>query len=356
MENKPVIGITLGDFNGIGPEVTLKALADKKILQFCTPVLYGSQKIINKYRKLMNLEEWQLYPIRNFSEIIPKRTHILNCWDDNLEIFPGKVTPEAGHAAYEALRLATEDLKAGRIEAIVTAPINKANIQNEAFQFPGHTEFFTERFAARDSLMLLVSDILRVGVVTGHIPLSAVKEQLTKEKIQSKLDILLHSLRHDFGIQKPRIALLGLNPHAGENGLLGNEETDTIHPLIRQARQKGHLVFGPYPADGFFGMRTYRKFDAVLAMYHDQGLIPFKSIAFETGVNYTAGLPIVRTSPDHGTAYDIAGKNQADATSMREAILLACDILKMRKEMTAPLTEKTKRPAVSQEIKPQPQP
>jgi 4-hydroxythreonine-4-phosphate dehydrogenase len=339
MEHKPIIGITLGDFNGVGPEITLKALSNKRILQLCTPVLYGSQKILSKYRKLLNLEEWSIYPIRNIQEIGHKRTNILNCWDEHLEIFPGKVTPEAGQAAFVALQTATEDLKNGKIDALVTAPINKNNIQNENFKFPGHTEYLTEAFGVADSLMFMVSEYLKVAVVTGHIPLKNVSQQLTKEKIQTKLDILIKSLKYDFGIQKPRVAVLGLNPHAGENGLLGSEEIDILQPLIKQARQKGNLVFGPYPADGFFGTRTYRKFDAVLAMYHDQGLIPFKNIAFETGVNYTAGLPFVRTSPDHGTAYDIAGKNQADETSMREAILFACEILKMRKEYSLKGTE-----------------
>jgi 4-hydroxythreonine-4-phosphate dehydrogenase len=330
MEHKPVVGITLGDFNGIGPEVVLKALADKKMLNFCTPVLYGSQKILSKYRKLMALEEWSMYPIKDFSQIGYKRTNIINCWDENLEIQPGKVTPEAGNAAFVALKTATEDLKSGKLNALVTAPINKHNIQNESFHFPGHTEFLTQSFGVADSLMLMANENLRVGVVTGHVSLKEVVTQLTAEKITGKLEILLQSLKKDFGITKPRIAVLGLNPHAGENGLLGNEETDMIEPVIKNFKQKGNLVFGPYPADGFFGMQTYRKFDGVLAMYHDQGLIPFKTIAFESGVNFTAGLPVVRTSPDHGTAYDIAGKNQADETSMREAIFMACQILKNR--------------------------
>ncbi|MBC8110449.1 MAG: 4-hydroxythreonine-4-phosphate dehydrogenase PdxA [Verrucomicrobia bacterium] len=330
MEHKPVVGITLGDYNGIGPEVVLKALADKKMLNFCTPVLYGSQKILSKYRKLMALEEWSMYPIKDFSQIGYKRTNIINCWDENLEIQPGKVTPEAGNAAFVALKMATEDLKSGKLNALVTAPINKHNIQNEDFHFPGHTEFLTQTFGVGDSLMLMANENLRVGVVTGHVSLKEVVAQLTAEKITSKLEILLQSLKKDFGITKPRIAVLGLNPHAGENGLLGSEETDIIQPVIKNFRQKGNLIFGPYPADGFFGMQTYRKFDGVLAMYHDQGLIPFKTIAFESGVNFTAGLPVVRTSPDHGTAYDIAGKNQADETSMREAIFMACQILKNR--------------------------
>jgi 4-hydroxythreonine-4-phosphate dehydrogenase len=332
-EQKPIIGITLGDFNGVGPEVTLKALSNNAILKMCTPVIYGSVKVLSKYRKLLNLEEWTLHPVKSIDQISPKRTNVLNCWHENLEIQPGKVTPEAGQNAFIALKAAVADLQNKHIDAIVTAPINKFNIQNEEFKFAGHTEYFTESFGVQDSLMLLVSDGLRVGVVTGHIPLGAVKEAITKEKIISKATILLNTLKQDFGIQKPRIALLGLNPHAGEEGLLGREEQEIITPVIHELKHKGNMVFGPFPADGFFGNMSYKKYDAVLAMYHDQGLIPFKTIAFESGVNYTAGLPIVRTSPDHGTAYNIAGKNMASETSMREAIFLAIDIVNMRKEM-----------------------
>jgi 4-hydroxythreonine-4-phosphate dehydrogenase len=332
-EQKPIIGITLGDFNGVGPEVTLKALSNNAILKMCTPVIYGSVKVLSKYRKLLNLEEWTLHPVKSIDQISPKRTNVLNCWNENLEIQPGKVTPEAGQNAFIALKTAVADLHNKHIDAIVTAPINKFNIQNEEFKFAGHTEYFTESFGVQDSLMLLVSDGLRVGVITGHIPLGAVKEAITKEKIISKATILLNTLKQDFGIQKPRIALLGLNPHAGEEGLLGKEEQEIITPVIGELKHKGNMVFGPFPADGFFGNLSYKKYDAVLAMYHDQGLIPFKTIAFESGVNYTAGLPIVRTSPDHGTAYNIAGKNIASETSMREAIFLAIDIVNMRKEM-----------------------
>jgi 4-hydroxythreonine-4-phosphate dehydrogenase len=332
-ENKPIVGITLGDFNGIGPEVTLKALSNNKILKLCTPVIYGSVKVLTKYRKLLNLEEWTLHPVKSIDQISPKRTNVINCWNENIEIQPGKVTVEAGQSAFLALKTAVADLQNKHIDAIVTAPINKHNIQSEEFKFAGHTEYFTETFGVKDSLMLLVSEGLRVGVVTGHIPLQGVKEAITKEKIISKVQVLLQALKRDFGIQKPRVALLGLNPHAGEEGLLGNEELEIISPAINELKQKGNLVFGPFPADGFFGTMSYKKFDAVLAMYHDQGLIPFKTIAFENGINYTAGLPIVRTSPDHGTAYNIAGKNVASESSMREAIYLACDIVNMRKEI-----------------------
>ncbi len=335
-EHKPVIGITLGDFNGVGPEVTLKALSDSKILRICTPVLYGSLKVLSRYRKMMNLEEWTMHSVKSIDQIVHKKTNVINCWEENLDVQPGKVTPEAGRSAYIALKTATEDLKRGVLDGIVTAPINKNNIQNEEFPYPGHTEYFAYEFGAAESVMLLVSNDLRVGVVTGHIPLAAVPAAITKEKIISKVRTLVESLKMDFGISKPRIAVLGLNPHAGEEGLLGSEEKEIIGPAVAELRHKGMLVYGPYPADGFFGALQYKKFDAVLAMYHDQGLIPFKTLAFDDGVNYTAGLSIVRTSPDHGTAYNIAGKSQANEASMRAAVFLACDIAKARKEVQTP--------------------
>jgi 4-hydroxythreonine-4-phosphate dehydrogenase len=338
LNHKPVIGITLGDYNGIGPEVILKSLSDNKILRSCTPVIYGSMKVLTKYRKLLHLEDWMLNVIQSPDQANPKRTNIINCWDDqHLEIEPGKVTPEAGQGAWASLKAAAEDLKTHLIEAVVTAPINKSNIRNEEFRYAGHTEFFAELFSAnearKESLMFLVSERLRVGVVTGHIPLEQVKSKLTRDRITGKILLMVKSLQRDFGIQKPKIAVLGLNPHAGEEGLLGKEEQDIIIPAMQALKNKGMLLYGPFPADGFFGMNSYRKFDAVLAMYHDQGLIPFKTIAFESGVNFTAGLKVVRTSPDHGTAYSIAGKNVADETSMREAIYTACDIIKQRKEL-----------------------
>jgi 4-hydroxythreonine-4-phosphate dehydrogenase len=333
MEFKPLIGITLGDYNGIGPEVILKALSNKKILQLCTPVIYGSPGIFTQYRQLLGLEDWLISPITSTDEASEKRTYLITCWDEEPEIEPKKITPEAGNAAFQSLRRAVQDLKDGKLHGIVTAPINKHNIQQADFQFPGHTEFLTDAFGAKDSLMLMANDWLRIGVATGHIPLQSVSQALTHEKLHNKLDIFFQSLIQDFGIAKPRIAVLGLNPHAGEEGLLGKEETAVIQPVMRQQKEKGRLLFGPYPADGFFGTSMQRKFDGVLAMYHDQGLIPFKQLAFETGVNITAGLPIVRTSPDHGTAYDIAGQNKADATSMLSAILMAYDLIKARRSL-----------------------
>ncbi|RRB02629.1 4-hydroxythreonine-4-phosphate dehydrogenase PdxA [Larkinella rosea] len=342
---RPVVGITLGDYNGIGPEVILKALQNNRLQRICTPVIYGSMRVLNRYRNMLqqsglSLKDWNLNGIQQVGQANPKFTNVITCWNDqgggdrqNQEVQPGKVTPEAGAAALACLQRATEDLKAGHLDAIVTAPINKNNIQTETFKFPGHTEYFAEAFEVKENLMFLVSDVLRVGVVTGHIPLGRIRSNITKERVLTKLQLMYQSLKGDFGIRKPRIAVLGLNPHAGEEGLLGNEEQEVLKPLIQELRNKGQLIYGPFAADGFFGTRAYRKYDAVLAMYHDQGLIPFKTIAFDEGVNFTAGMPVVRTSPDHGTAYDIAGKNQADETSMLQAIYLACDVSKYRKEM-----------------------
>jgi 4-hydroxythreonine-4-phosphate dehydrogenase len=328
-----VIGISLGDYNGIGPEVILKALQYNRLQKICTPVIYGSMRVLNRYRNLLNLKDWNLNGAPTIAQISHKMTNVITCWpDQNQDIQPGHVTAEAGQAAFACLQRAVDDLKAGKLDALVTAPINKYNIQSEEFKFPGHTEYLAQEFGVQDNLMFMVSEQLRVGVVTGHVPLGRVRQNVTRDRIAQKLTLMMQSLRQDFGIDKPKIAVLGLNPHAGEEGLLGNEEQEIIKPLIADWRNKGQLVFGPYPADGFFGTRAYTKFDAVLAMYHDQGLIPFKSIAFEEGVNFTAGMASVRTSPDHGTAYDIAGKNLADETSMLQAIYTAVDVARHRKE------------------------
>ncbi|GAB3691599.1 hypothetical protein GCM10027592_09740 [Spirosoma flavus] len=332
-EDRLVIGISLGDYNGIGPEVILKALQYNRLQKICTPVIYGSMRILNRYRNLLNLKDWNLNGAQTVGQISHKLTNVITCWpDQNQDIQPGHVTPEAGQAAFSCLQRAVDDLKDGKLDALVTAPINKYNIQSEEFKFPGHTEYLAQEFGVADNLMFMVSEKLRVGVVTGHIPLGRVRQNVTRDKIAQKLTLMMQSLRQDFGIEKPKIAVLGLNPHAGEEGLIGNEEQDIIKPLLNDWRNKGQLVFGPYPADGFFGTRAYTKFDAVLAMYHDQGLIPFKSIAFDEGVNFTAGMPAVRTSPDHGTAYDIAGKGIADETSMLQAIYTAIDVARYRKE------------------------
>ena len=304
--DKPTIGITLGDYNGIGPEVILKTLADNRITKICTPVIYGSNKILLKYKKILELEEINFQPAKSIENIIPKKVNIINCWEDDLEIEPGKVTTEAGRCAYLSLNRATEDILAKKVDAIVTAPINKKNIQSPDFKFAGHTEYFAAKDTAAEHLMLMISDTLRVGVVTGHIPLGDVKQKVTKETIVSKINILYKSLKNDFQILKPRLALLGLNPHAGEEGLLGTEENDFITPLVEELKNKGILIYGPLAADGFFGSGHFKKFDGVLAMYHDQGLIPFKTLAFEQGVNFTAGLSFVdrkstRLNSSHST-------------------------------------------------------
>ena len=331
-ENKPKIGITIGDFNGIGPEVIIKVLSDARINSLCTPIVYGSGKILTKYKRLLEIEDFNYHQYNPNSYINEKKTNVINCWHDNLEIEPGRITQTAGISALKALEKSTEDLESGFIDAVVTAPISKENIQSDEFRFPGHTEYYESKFGGDGkSLMMMVSKDLKVAMVTGHVPLSKVKALISKERLKQKLKILLKTLTEDFGIQKPRIAVLGLNPHAGENGLLGELENQIIAPVISDFKNRGSLVYGPFSADGFFGALSFKKYDAVLAMYHDQGLIPFKILAFDEGVNYTAGLSVVRTSPDHGTAYNIAGKNQANATSIREAIYLACDVVKARK-------------------------
>ncbi|AWW29976.1 4-hydroxythreonine-4-phosphate dehydrogenase PdxA [Echinicola strongylocentroti] len=326
-KNKPVIGITIGDINGIGAEVTMKALTDNRILKQITPVIYAHGKALTFYRKHLKIEDFNFMQIRSIDEIHQKKVNVINVTEECPEIMPGTETIEAGKMALAALDHAIADIKNQKIDAIVTAPLNKNNINSDTLRFVGHTEYLTAAFEANESMMFMVSEDMRVGLVSGHVPLAEVVKEVTVKKIQKKLKIMLRSLKDDFGIQKPRIAVLGLNPHAGEDGLLGNEETEIIQPAIREFKDKGHLIFGPYPSDGFFGMMHQKKFDGVLAMYHDQGLVPFKSLAFDSGVNFTAGLPIIRTSPDHGTAYNIAGKNVADEGSMRAAIFTAYDIL-----------------------------
>jgi len=330
---KTIIGITLGDYNGIGPEIILKALDNNQLSGFYTVVVYGSMKVLNRYRQVLKLKEWPLQGIQRVEQANQKITNVINCWSDqHLDVKPGQITPEAGKAALACLKRGVEDLKAGKIHALVTAPINKDNIQSEEFKFPGHTEYLASEFDTSEALMFLVAGSFRVGVLTGHIPLGQVRTSITKDKLTFKIKQMYESLVNDFGIEKPKIAVLGVNPHAGENGLLGNEEKEVIEPVVDQFRQNGQLVFGPFPSDGFFGSASHTQYDAVLAMYHDQGLIPFKTIAFNEGVNFTAGLPAVRTSPDHGTAYDIAGKNQADPQSLLQAIYQAADIYRYRAE------------------------
>ncbi|MGV8092755.1 MAG: 4-hydroxythreonine-4-phosphate dehydrogenase PdxA [Mangrovibacterium sp.] len=347
-KNKIIIGITQGDINGIGYEVIMKTLNDLRILEMCTPVVYGSPKVAAYHRKALNMEAFNFNSVRNAVEADPRKVNIVNCIDDNVRVELGKISDVAGEASYMALEAAVRDLKAGTIDALVTAPISKDNIQSEKFNFPGHTEFLGEQFNTDNYIMLMVSEMMKLGVVTTHVPISKVSSLITKEAIIKKLRIMAASLEQDFSIKKPRIAVLGLNPHAGDGGLLGSEENEIIIPAIEQAKEQGILAIGPYPADGFFGSGDYARFDAILAMYHDQGLTPFKVISFERGVNYTAGLPVIRTSPAHGTAFDIAGEGKASPDSFREALYLAIDIYKSR----ALYKEISKNPLKKFEINP----
>ena len=328
--NKIIVGITQGDINGIGYEVIIKALSDPRMVELCTPVIYGSPKVAAYHKKVLNDETLNLHQIRSAVEADNNKVNILNCCDENVRVELGKSTSEAGEAAYLALEHAVNDLKMDVIDVLVTAPVNKENIQSENFKFPGHTEFLAEQFEAQNPLMLLVSENLRVGVATGHVPLKDVSGLLTKELIVSKIKTLHHSLVADFACTNPRIAVLGLNPHSGDNGLLGNEENEVIIPALKQVADMGITALGPFAADGFFGSGQQYKFDAILDMYHDQGLAPFKAITFDTGVNFTAGLKYVRTSPGHGTAYDIAGEDKASFESFKEAIYQAIDIYRNR--------------------------
>lgn len=330
-ENKVRVGITQGDINGIGYEVIIKALMDPRVLDVCTPVVYGSPKVLAYHRKALNIPNFSMNSVATAREANPRRVNLINCLDDNARVELGKASGYAGEAAFISLEMAVHDLSEHQIDVLVTAPINKYTIQSKDFSFAGHTEYLQEKLGAEDVLMLMVSDYLRVGVVTGHMPLSQVPGALSRELIHDKLVLLDASLRNDFNIGTPRIAVLGLNPHAGDQGLLGSEEDEIIAPALEMARKDNIMALGPYAADGYFGSGLYQKFDAVLAMYHDQGLAPFKALSFDSGVNYTVGLPFVRTSPAHGTAYEIAGLDKASAESMRQAIYMAVDIHKARK-------------------------
>lgn len=330
IQQKPRIGITLGDLNGIGPEVVIKALHDNRLINLITPVVYGSTRVLSFYKKQLNLEDFNYGQIKTQGQYVPKTINVVNCWEEVIEITPGKASKEAGKAAWLALKQATQDLKDGLIDAMVTAPIDKNTIHSDEFPYRGHTEYLANFFDKKEFVMLMVSESLRVGLVTEHVPVKEITTCITHEQVESKLKILEHSLRKDFGIGKPKIAVLGLNPHAGDGGLIGSEDDTILKPLIQDWKTKGKIIAGPFPADGFFASGNYTKYDAVLAMYHDQGLIPFKLLSFESGVNYTAGLPIIRTSPDHGTAYAIAGKNLANEGSIRQAIYAAVDIVASR--------------------------
>lgn len=327
------IGLTIGDANGIGPEIIYKLLGDARLLDHCTPIIYGHADVFEWLAEAAGEDAIAFQQARQIDGLEFRKPSLITCWDEDLPVAPGQPTKASGRAALLSLQRACADLRAGLLDAIVTAPIDKENIQAPDFAFPGHTEYLAHYFGVPDNLMILASpDGLRVALVTGHVPLREVASKVTVEAIMKKSALLIDSLRLDFQIEKPRIAVLGLNPHAGDRGLIGKEEQDIIIPAIRQLKNKGHLVFGPYPADGFFAAGQWRQFDAVLAMYHDQGLIPFKSMAFDDGVNFTAGLPIVRTSPDHGTAFDIAGKGVAREASIRQALYFAIDICRRRNE------------------------
>ena len=333
MSDKIKVGITHGDINGIGYETILKVLDDPRITEICTPVGYGSAKIAASYRKSLQLTAPALQQVASAADARPDVCSIVNVVGEDVHAEPGVSSPEAGRAAFAALEAAVADLRAGDIDALVTAPINKANIQSESFTFPGHTEYLEAATAenGEKALMILCNDTLRVALVTTHLPLSKIPEAITKEEILAKLQVFQRSLQRDFGIRAPRIAVLSLNPHAGEGGLLGSEEKDIIIPAVNEARERKIMAFGPYAADGFFGAGRFVKFDGILAMYHDQGLAPFKALAMDSGINFTAGLPIVRTSPDHGTGYDIAGQGEASPDSMRAALYAAIDIVRNRR-------------------------
>ncbi len=327
---KPKIGITIGDINGIGIEVIIKTLMDERMLDVCTPIIYGSSKAISYHRRALDLEDFSFKIIRGLDSIGNKAVNVFNCWEDEVPITIGKPSEAAGECAYKALEFAAEDLYNDKIDGMVTAPINKKAMQGNNFNFPGHTEYLMEKFSGTDCLMFFVSENLKVGVVTGHIALKEVASTITKEVVLSKLEVMYYSLRKDFGISKPKIAVLGLNPHLGEEGMFGAEEEEALIPAIEFAKGEDILVFNPFSADTFFGSGNYENFDGILAMYHDQGIIPFKTLCFGNGVNFTAGLKVVRTSPDHGTGYGIAGKNKANESSFREAIFSAIDIIRNR--------------------------
>ena len=347
MERKPIIaGISQGDINGIGYEVIIKALMESLINEICIPVVYGSPKVAAYHRKALNINNFSFNNIRSVEEVHSKKANMINCLDDNVRVELGKSTPHGGEAALKSLDRAIEDLKAGKVQVLVTAPIDKSNIQSQNFSFPGHTEYLKSKFEADEVLMFMICESLKIGIVTGHVALSKVPELITTESVLKKIKLMNQSLQYDFGIRKPRIAVLGLNPHAGDNSLIGKEEAESISPAIQKAQAEGILAFGPFPADGFFGAGSFRNFDSILAMYHDQGLAPFKALSFDTGVNFTAGLPIVRTSPVHGTAFSIAGLGEASENSFRQALYLACDIFRNRQLFT----EISKNPLRHQDI------
>lgn len=331
-DKKIKVGITHGDINGISYEVIIKTFQDNRIYEFCTPVIYGSPKVGAYHKKALNINNFNFNTIQTASEAAFKKANIINVLDDNVRVELGKSTPMAGEAAIISLEAAVKDLIDKKIDVLVTAPLNRENTQTDTLNFKGHTKFLMEKFNANDGLILMTSELMKVGVVSGHVPLNEVGQFITEEKILKKLRVLNKTLVEDFAIRKPKIAVLGLNPHAGDSGKIGKEEVEVIIPTVKKANDEGILALGPFSADGFFGSDSFTKFDAILAMYHDQGIAPFKALNFDTGVNYTAGLPIIRTTPDHGTAFEIAGLDKASPNSFREAIYMACNIYKNRKQ------------------------
>lgn len=331
-ENKPVIGLSCGDLNGIGLEIIIKTVADSRLLEMCTPLIFANNKVLNFYRKGIPDVNFNFNAVRELGRVNHKQVNLYNCWEEEVAITPGTLNEIGGKYAVVSLVAAAQALKEGKIDGLVTAPIHKKNTQSAEFDFTGHTPYLKSLFGSQDVLMFMVADNMRVGLVTEHVPIKDVDKSITRENIVSKLMLMNNSLRKDFGIEKPKIAVLGLNPHAGDEGLIGKEDEEIIRPAIKDAKQKDIFCFGPYSSDAFFARGQHEKFDGVLAMYHDQGLIPFKSLAIGEGVNYTAGINAVRTSPDHGVAFDIAGKNKADEASFREAIFKCIDIVNMRRD------------------------
>lgn len=332
------VGISIGDVNGIGVEVTMKALEDARILTDCTPIIYGSQKLFAECKKELRMNNFNFTSVKTAEEARRKKINIIDVWQEDIEVKFGETNETGGKYAFLSLEAATRDLAAGKVDVLVTAPISKEAMAKTGFQFPGHTEYLADMAGQDEALMLMISSTMKIGLVTSHIALKDVSTTVTAEKVLAKINAFNASLKKDFGIQRPKIAVFGLNPHAGENGKMGTEEKEAIIPAITRAQNDGIFAYGPYPADGFFGSPSKAKFDGVLAMYHDQGLAAFKALAFDEGVNFTAGLPIIRTSPDHGTAFDIAGKNMASGDSMRHAIYLAMDVFRnhrFEKEITA---------------------
>ncbi len=334
VDNKVVVGITQGDINGIGYEVIIKALSDPRLNEVCIPVVYGSPKVAAYHRKALNMENFSFNQAKDITDIHAKKPNIINCMDENVRVELGKSTELGGEGSHNALEAAVANLKSGQIDVLVTAPINKHNMQSANFKFAGHTEYLANRFGVKETLMLMVSPVMKVGVVTGHIPLKQVPETITIDLILRKAKLLNKILIQDFAIRKPRIAILGLNPHSGDAGVIGTEDQEVIVPAINQLNKDGMVALGPYPADGFFGSSSFAKFDAILAMYHDQGLAPFKALSFETGVNFTAGLPYVRTSPAHGTAFEIAGLGVASHEPFLQSVYLAIDLFRNRQMHT----------------------